>query len=466
MNTEKNIIELQHVRKCYEKDTAVIEDFNLEIKKGEFVTFLGPSGCGKTTILRMIGGFDLPTEGKILLHGQNITDLPPHQRPINTVFQKYALFPYLNIFDNIAFGLKMKKLSQKEIREKVKKVLEIVDLEGFEKRKIDTLSGGQQQRVAIARAIVNEPEILLLDEPLGALDYKMRKEMQFELKEMHKQLGITFIFVTHDQEEALTMSDKIVVMADGKIQQVGKPEEVYQLPENVFVADFIGESNIFDAEMTGENEVSIHGIPFTCTEEFPVGDRVEVVIRPEAVKLTTPEKGKIQGEVYSSVFKGTAYEITIYSGKTEIVARSMKSLETGMKVGVSLEPEGIHIMPYNDRINHYVGVLDEELRLRLVDGSVPVREEILFPNGHPGHVEGIKVQLFFEPGAAMLSDDPREGLVQGNIISIIYKGDHYKYKVRSKNDIDYYVDDEWLWNMGDYVSVIVPEDKRHYQLMD
>lgn len=262
------------------------------------------------------------------------------------------------------------------------------------------------------------------------------------------------------------MSDKIVVMADGKIQQVGKPEEVYQLPENAFVADFIGESNIFDAEMTGENEVSIHGIPFTCTEEFPVGDRVEVVIRPEAVKLTTPEKGKIQGEVYSSVFKGTAYEITIYSGKTEIVARSMKSLETGMKVGVSLEPEGIHIMPYNDRINHYVGVLDEELRLRLVDGSVPVREEILFPNGHPGHVEGIKVQLFFEPGAAMLSDDPREGLVQGNIISIIYKGDHYKYKVRSKNDIDYYVDDEWLWNMGDYVSVIVPEDKRHYQLMD
>ena len=464
MSIEKNIIELQHVRKCYEKDTAVIEDFNLEIKKGEFVTFLGPSGCGKTTILRMIGGFDLPTEGKILLHGEDITKLPPNERPINTVFQKYALFPYLNIYDNIAFGLKMKKLPKDEIRNKVKRVLEIVDLEGFEKRKIDTLSGGQQQRVAIARAIVNEPEILLLDEPLGALDFKMRKEMQFELKEMHKQLGITFIFVTHDQEEALTMSDKIVVMSDGKIQQIGKPEEVYKVPKNVFVADFIGESNIFDGEMTGENEVTIHEVPFSCAEKFPLGDRVEVVIRPEAVTLTTPEKGKIQGEVYSSIFKGTAYEVTVYSGKSEIVAQSPVPLEQGVKVGVDIRPEGIHIMPYNDRINHYIGVLDEELRLRLVDGSIRLDEKVIFPKGRPQLVEGVKVQFFFEPSDAALSDDPKEGLVQGNIISIIYKGDHYKYKVRSKNDVDYYVDDEWLWNMGDYVSVIVPEDKRQYQL--
>lgn len=465
MSEEKNIIELQHVRKCYEKDTVVIDDFNLEIKKGEFVTFLGPSGCGKTTILRMIGGFDLPTEGKILLHGKDITKLPPNQRPINTVFQKYALFPYLNIFDNIAFGLKLKKLPKDEIRKKVERVLEIVDLEGFEKRKIDTLSGGQQQRVAIARAIVNEPEILLLDEPLGALDYKMRKEMQFELKEMHKELGITFIFVTHDQEEALTMSDKIVVLSDGRIQQTGSPEEIYKVPKNVFVADFIGESNIFDGEMTGENEVTIHGVPFHCGENFPLGDRVEVVIRPEAVTLTAPEEGKIQGEVYSSIFKGTAYEITVYSGKNEIVAQSLVSVEPGTPVGVDIASEGIHVMPYNDRINHYTGVLDEEMRLLLIDGSIRPDERMLFPKGRPQQVEGIKVQFFFDPSDAVLSDDPEEGLVQGNIISIIYKGDHYKYKVRSKNDVDYYVDDEWLWNMGDHVSVIVPEGKRKYQIL-
>ena len=467
MSKEKNIIELQHVCKCYEKDTAVVEDFSLEIKKGEFVTLLGPSGCGKTTLLRMIGGFDLPTEGKILLYGEDISKLPPYKRPINTVFQKYALFPYLNTFENIAFGLKMKKLPKDVICEKVKKVLEIVDLEGFEKRKIDTLSGGQQQRVAIARAIVNEPEILLLDEPLGALDYNMRKEMQSELKEMHKELGITFLFVTHDQEEALTMSDKIVVMADGKIQQVGTPEQIYKIPKNIFVADFVGESNIFDGEMTGEKEVSIHGVPFTCTEDFPLGERVEVVIRPEAVTLVAPEEGEISGEVHSSVFKGTFYEITVYIGKSEIIASHPFFLETGTAVGMRIQPEGIHIMAYNDRINHYIGLLDEELRLLLPDGSVLVPENKLFPQGRPDNInmQGKKVQLFFEPSDAALSDDPQEGLFQGNIISIVYKGDHYKYKVRSKNDVDYYVDDEWLWNMNDYVSIIVPEDKRQFQLI-
>lgn len=466
MSKEKNIIELQQVRKCYERDTAVIEDFSLEIKKGEFVTFLGPSGCGKTTILRMIGGFEMPTDGMILLHGEDITKLPPNERPINTVFQKYALFPYLNVYDNIAFGLKMKKLPKEEMRKKVKKVLEIVDLEGFEKRKIDTLSGGQQQRVAIARAIVNEPEILLLDEPLGALDYKMRKEMQFELKEMHKELGITFIFVTHDQEEALTMSDKIVVMSDGRIQQVGKPEEIYKIPQNAFVADFVGESNIFDGEVTGEQEVSILDVSFPYTEKFPLGDRVEVVVRPEAVILTAPGEGRIQGEVYSSVFKGTAYEITVYIGKSEIVAHSSVQMEPGVEVGVDIKPEGIHVMPYNDRINHYTGVLDEELRLLLLDGSIHLEEGLIFPKGRPEQVEGTKVQFFFDPSDAVLSDDPKEGLVQGNIVSIIYKGDHYKYKVRSRHDVDYYVDDEWLWNMGDYVSVIVPEEKRQYQLVN
>lgn len=463
---ETYIIELKNVKKCYEKDTPVIEDFSLEVKKGEFVTLLGPSGCGKTTILRMIGGFELPTEGQILLHGRDISNLPPGRRPINTVFQKYALFPYLNVFDNIAFGLKLKKLSKEIIQEKVKKVLEVVDLEGFEKRKIGTLSGGQQQRVAIARAVVNEPEILLLDEPLGALDYKMRKEMQFELKEMHKELGITFIFVTHDQEEALAMSDKIVVMSDGKIQQAGKPEDIYKIPKNAFVADFIGESNIFDGEMTGENRVSIHGVEFVCQENFPLGDHVETVIRPEAVLLLPEGQGEIQGEVYSSVFKGTFYEITVYFGKSEIVAQSDKAWQPGTNVGIGIKCDGIHVMPYNESINHYTGMLDTEGHLLLIDGSLKPDLTCVFPASVPPSLSGIRLEASFSPGDASLSDDPSKGFIQGNIISIIYKGDHYKYKVRSRNDVDYYVDDEWLWNMGDYVSVVVPEDKIQYRVMD
>lgn len=468
MKAEHNIIELRHVSKCYGKDTAVIQDFNLEVKKGEFVTLLGPSGCGKTTILRMIGGFELPTEGEILLHGKDISKLPPGKRPINTVFQKYALFPYLNIYDNIAFGLKLKKLPRDVIREKVRRVLEVVDLEGFEERRIDTLSGGQQQRVAIARAIVNEPEILLLDEPLGALDYKMRKEMQFELKEMHKELGITFIFVTHDQEEALTMSDKIVVMSDGRIQQVGRPEEIYKVPGNAFVADFIGQSNIFDGEMTGENKVTIHGVEFDCRENLPAGDRVEAVIRPEAVVLMEEGQGKIQGEVYSSIFKGACYEITVYVGKSEIIAQYETEMKPGTRVGIDMKKDGIHVMPYNENINHYTAMLDEKGHLLWVDGSIQPEPDRLFSGkeNKPLSLEGIRVEISFDPSDASLSDDPAAGMVQGNIISIIYKGDHYKYKIRSKNDLDYYVDDEWLWNMGDYVSVVVPEEKLQYRVMD
>ena len=241
-----NIIELRHIKKCYVGDIPAVYDMNLEVEKGQFVTLLGPSGCGKTTILRMIAGFEQPTAGQIFLEGEDISNMPPYERKINTVFQKYALFPHLNIYDNIAFGMRQKKVDKEIIRQKVKHVLEVVDLEGFEKRRIQSLSGGQQQRIAIARAIVNEPEILLLDEPLGALDYKMRLEMQLELKRMHKELGITFIFVTHDQEEALTMSDKIVVMSKGMKQQEGTPETIYRCPQNAFVADFIGESNIFN----------------------------------------------------------------------------------------------------------------------------------------------------------------------------------------------------------------------------
>ena len=284
----QNIIELRNIKKVFEDDdTTVVENFNLEVKKGEFVTFLGPSGCGKTTTLRMIAGFEFPTEGEILLNGEDISHLPPNLRPINTVFQRYALFPHLNVYENVAFGLNLKKLPKHVIDEKVKKVLEVVDLEGFEKRKISTLSGGQQQRIAIARAIVNEPDILLLDEPLGALDLKMRKEMQIELKAMHEQLGITFIYVTHDQEEALTMSDKVVVMSDGMIQQIGTPEEIYNEPKNAFVADFIGESNIFEGRMTASKTVAFCGAQFPCVDNVPKDTRVDVVVRPEDVVITS-----------------------------------------------------------------------------------------------------------------------------------------------------------------------------------
>ena len=266
-----NIIELKHITQTFEDGFVAVEDFNLTVKRGEFVTFLGPSGCGKTTTLRMIAGFEIPTEGEILLDGKEIGNLPPNKRPINTVFQRYALFPHLNIFDNIAFGLKLKKLSKDEIKRKVKKVLEMVDLEGFETRKVATLSGGQQQRIAIARALVNEPQILLLDEPLGALDLKMRKEMQLELKSMHERLGITFIYVTHDQEEALTMSDKIVVMSEGRMQQIGTPEDIYNEPKNAFVADFIGESNIFTGIMTDKLKVRFCGAEFACVDDVEHG---------------------------------------------------------------------------------------------------------------------------------------------------------------------------------------------------
>ena len=303
-----NIIELVNV--CKEFDgVSVIDNMNLYVRKGEFITLLGPSGCGKTTTLRMIAGFDMPTSGKILLNGKDISALPPNKRPVNTVFQKYALFPHLNVFDNVAFGLKLKrlettfvdkkgrqrtkliKLSRAEIAEKVKNALEIVDLEGFEKRSISTLSGGQQQRIAIARAIVNEPEILLLDEPLGALDLKMRKEMQLELKAMHQKLGITFIYVTHDQEEALTMSDTVVVMADGYIQQIGTPEMIYNEPKNMFVADFIGESNIFSGTMPKDRLVRFCGKNFVCEDGgFEKDEPVDVVVRPEDVKIVPPEK--------------------------------------------------------------------------------------------------------------------------------------------------------------------------------
>ena len=360
----ENIIELKHISKVYsDNGFKAVDDFNLEVKRGEFVTFLGPSGCGKTTTLRMIAGFEMPTSGEILLNGEDISQLPANKRPINTVFQRYALFPHMNIYDNIAFGLKLKKLPKEEIRKKVKRVLDIVDLEGFENRKISTLSGGQQQRIAIARALVNEPEILMLDEPLGALDLKMRQEMQIELKHMHDELGITFIYVTHDQEEALTMSDKIVVLSEGRIQQIGTPEDIYNEPQNAFVADFIGESNIFKGIMTGHMKVRFCGGEFIGMDDVPEGTLVDVVVRPEDVIITKPEDGIIEGEVVSVIFKGMHYEVTVESGKYEMVIRTTKCYSVGERIGMKLEPDGIHIMLAEDHTTSFVTNINSDYTL-------------------------------------------------------------------------------------------------------
>lgn len=340
----QHIVDLKNISKEY-NGVKVLENINLYIKENEFLTLLGPSGCGKTTTLRIIGGFEKPMEGKVIFEGKDITNDPPYERQINTVFQRYALFPHLDVFDNIAFGLKIKKISKNEIETRVKNMLRLVNLEGFEKRSIDSLSGGQQQRVAIARALVNEPRVLLLDEPLGALDLKLRKDMQIELKNMQKRIGITFIYVTHDQEEALTMSDTIVVMDKGKIQQVGTPVDIYNEPKNSFVARFIGESNIIDGIMHEDYIVEFSGRVFECVDKgFERGEAVDVVIRPEDMEIVNPDDGIIKGIVTSVIFKGVHYEMMLQDGDIEWKIHSTIMKEIGTKIGINIKPENIHVM--------------------------------------------------------------------------------------------------------------------------
>lgn len=472
-----NIIELRHISKVYsDNGFKAVDDFNLEVKRGEFVTFLGPSGCGKTTTLRMIAGFEMPTSGEILLNGEDISQLPANKRPINTVFQRYALFPHMNIYDNIAFGLKLKKLPKEEIRKKVKRVLDIVDLEGFENRKISTLSGGQQQRIAIARALVNEPEILMLDEPLGALDLKMRQEMQLELKHMHDELGITFIYVTHDQEEALTMSDKIVVLSEGRIQQIGTPEDIYNEPQNAFVADFIGESNIFKGIMTGHMKVRFCGGEFIGMDDVPEGTLVDVVVRPEDVIITKPEDGIIEGEVVSVIFKGMHYEVTVESGKYEMVIRTTKCYSVGERIGMKLEPDGIHIMLAEDHTTSFVTNINSDYTLdfngkvincdltKVIPKSSMKNNVLVDENNEAVDTAKLKVMVSIQPYDIRMSDNVEEGLVSGHIINLIYKGDHYSYVIRTEYGHDLIVDDEYLWNMDDAVGLVMLEDKMKFQL--
>ena len=340
----KNIISLENIAVSFDGE-KVLSDISLDIKDKEFVTFLGPSGCGKTTTLRVIGGFLTPDSGVVKFDGKDITTLPPHKRNVNTVFQRYALFPHLNVYENIAFGLKVKKVPDNKIRSRVREMLELVNLQGFEKRSVDRLSGGQQQRVAIARALINEPKVLLLDEPLRALDLKLRKEMQIELKRMQQRLEITFIYVTHDQEEALTMSDTVVVMKDGNILQVGSPVDIYNEPKNAFVADFIGESNILNGRMVKDLLVEISGVCFECVDTgFGENTPVDVVIRPEDIKLVEPDDAHITGVVKSVTFKGVHYEMQIESYDHTWLVHSTKAAEPDSTVGLTFDPYDIHIM--------------------------------------------------------------------------------------------------------------------------
>ncbi len=362
MKRKKNIIELKNITVSFDNE-KILDDISLSIADKEFVTLLGPSGCGKTTTLRIIAGFLEQNEGDVFFDGEKINSLPANKRNVNTIFQRYALFPHLNVYDNIAFGLKIKKVPKDEIKQRVKEMLKLINLEGFEKRSISSLSGGQQQRVAIARAVINKPKVLLLDEPLAALDLKLRKDMQTELKNIQKQLGITFIFVTHDQEEALSMSDTVVVMNEGKIQHIGTPQDIYNEPVNAFVADFIGESNIIDGIMLDDFKVKIEGVTLQCLDKgFKVNEEVDVVIRPEDVDIVPAEKGLITGKVTSVTFLGVHYEIIVDVNGFKWMIQTTDESKVGDKVGLLIEPDAIHIMKkskYSGLYGDYSSFSDE-----------------------------------------------------------------------------------------------------------
>lgn len=533
------IIELKNVSKIYDDETTAVDNFNLYVRKGEFITFLGPSGCGKSTTLRMIAGFEFPSKGSILLNGKDISNVPPNKRPINMVFQRYALFPHLDVYDNIAFGLRLKRLPQlkkdkegnailkidkkkirelkseyhliskkkhiseeekkakldalqeqidyykatpvnsysyakltdKEIDTKVARALKIVDLEALEDRNIATLSGGQQQRVAIARAIVNEPEILLLDEPLGALDLKMRKDMQIELKEMHEKLGITFIYVTHDQEEALTMSDTIVVMKDGVIQQIGTPKAIYDEPKNAFVADFIGESNIYNGTIIGTKKVRFLDHNFDCLDDFPLNEKIDVVVRPEDVNITN-EPGMISGVIDNKIFKGVNYQYTIMVGKNELLVKSIYDYEVGTKVNLNITPNGIHIMKKDYTVNTYTDswinknnqvMIDESPFdcdiTQLLPGSFIDEEGYLVSKdkAHKYDLNDADVVAEIALDKIDVVDDisSDECQVVGQIVDSIYIGDHYRYIVRTENEEDFVFTSQYSYNLNDTIGLKV-----------
>ncbi|MCQ2471522.1 MAG: ABC transporter ATP-binding protein [Clostridia bacterium] len=373
MKNNPVVIDLKNISVSF-GDNQILNNLNLYIRDKEFITLLGPSGCGKTTTLRVIAGFLEPDSGDVLFSGKKVNGVPPHKRQVNTVFQRYALFPNLNVYENIAFGLRLKKMKDSDIRDKVKEMLALVNLKGFERRAVDSLSGGQQQRVAIARALAVDPKVLLLDEPLGALDLKLRKDMQVELKNIQQRLGITFIYVTHDQEEALSMSDTVVVMDGGDIQQIGTPEDIYNEPKNAFVADFIGESNILDGTMLADFKCEFSGAQFECLDKgFATGEAVDVVVRPEDVDIVPVEKGMLTGVVTSVTFKGVHFEIIVDIGGFKWMIQTTDYEAVGNKIGLFIEPDAIHIMKkskysgmfgdyssFSDEIEHLSDIVEEE----------------------------------------------------------------------------------------------------------
>ncbi len=372
----KELIRLRNLCMAFD-DELVLDNINLYINDSEFLTLLGPSGCGKTTTLRIIGGFTTPTSGDVTFDGVRINDVPPHKRQINTVFQKYALFPHLDVFENIAFGLRIAKVPEEEIRQRVTEMLEVVSLKGFDRRRIDQLSGGQQQRVAIARALVNRPKVLLLDEPLGALDLRLRKDMQNELKRIQQQMGITFIYVTHDQEEALTMSDTVVVMDKGRIQQIGTPEDIYNEPKNAFVADFIGESNILNGVMVRDKVVKMYGKEFPCVDVgFAENEPVDVVIRPEDIDIVPVEQGQLIGTVTNVTFKGMQYDIIVDFRGFKWLIQTTDHSPVGARIGVKIDPDGFHIMKKRESSGLFgdYSAYSEEYE-ELADASVELEEE-------------------------------------------------------------------------------------------
>lgn len=452
------IISVEHVSKLF-GEKAVLRDVNLSVRKGEFVTILGPSGCGKTTLLRIIAGFQTASEGIIAIAGEEITQTPPHRRPVNTVFQKYALFPHLNVFNNIAFGLKLKKMPAATIGKKVKQALRTVGMTDYEDRDVDSLSGGQQQRVAIARAIVNEPEVLLLDEPLAALDLKMRKDMQMELKEMHQKLGITFVYVTHDQEEALTLSDTIVVMSEGRIQQIGTPTDIYNEPINSFVADFIGESNILNGVMPEDERVVFAGHEFECVDKgFGRDTQVDVVVRPEDIYIFDPsEAAMLRGTVTSCIFKGVHYEMLVQTHEGyELMVQDYHAFEAGREVGLLVKPFDIHVMKKERTCNRLEGQLIDRTHVEFLGCKFECP-----PVGLAEVKEGIPVTVEVDFDRVTLEDNEEDGQLTGDVKFILYKGNHYHLTIHTDWDEDLFVDTNDVWDDGDHVGIrIAPEGIR------
>ena len=453
---KKELINFVDISKSFDNN-MILDEFNLYIRENEFLTLLGPSGCGKTTTLRILGGFETPDKGQILFDGKDITNIPANERNLNTVFQKYSLFPHMSIAENIAFGLKIKKKSKAYIDDKIKYALKLVNLDGFEHRSVDSLSGGQQQRIAIARAIVNEPKVLLLDEPLGALDLKLRQNMQYELIRLKEELGITFVYVTHDQEEALTLSDTIVVMSEGKVQQIGTPTDIYNEPANSFVADFIGESNILNGTMVEDRVVSFMGREWECVDEgFGENAPVDVVIRPEDIYIMAKtDSGMLEGTVQSCIFKGVHYEMTVTTPDGyEIMIQDYNAFEVGQQVSMIIKPSDIHVMHKERTCNTFEATMIDSTHVEFLSTQFVCNEQAGITGG-----EKVEVEVNFD--RIELMDNKEDGMLVGDVRFILYKGDHYHLTVRTFDGDNIYVDTHDVWDDRDIVGVkVMPDDIR------